>query len=42
MGEGLGVGEIGELLAMPIIETQSIHKVYPNGVHANDDIEFLS
>ena len=25
---------------MPIIETQHIHKVYPNGVHANDDISF--
>ena len=25
---------------MPIIETQSIHKTYPNGVHANDDINF--
>ena len=25
---------------MPIIETQNIHKIYPNGVHANDDINF--
>ncbi len=25
---------------MPIIETQAIHKIYPNGVHANDDINF--
>ena len=25
---------------MPIIETQSIHKIYGNGVHANDDIDF--
>ena len=25
---------------MPIIETRSIHKIYPNGVHANDDIDF--
>ena len=25
---------------MPIIETQNIHKIYPNGVHANDDISF--
>jgi len=25
---------------MPIVETRSIHKIYPNGVHANDDIDF--
>ena len=25
---------------MPIIETQNVHKIYPNGVHANDDISF--
>ena len=25
---------------MPIIETRSIHKIYGNGVHANDDINF--
>ena len=25
---------------MPIIETRSIHKIYGNGVHANDDIDF--
>ena len=25
---------------MAIIETRSIHKIYPNGVHANDDIDF--
>ena len=25
---------------MPIIETRNIHKIYPNGVHANDDINF--
>lgn len=25
---------------MPIIETRGIHKIYPNGVHANDDIDF--
>ncbi|MCY4466305.1 MAG: ABC transporter ATP-binding protein [Chloroflexi bacterium] len=25
---------------MPIIETQNVHKIYPNGVHANDDINF--
>jgi len=25
---------------MPIIETRGIHKIYPNGVHANDDINF--
>ncbi len=25
---------------MPIIETQNIHKIYDNGVHANDDIDF--
>jgi len=25
---------------MPIIETRNIHKIYPNGVHANDDIDF--
>ncbi len=25
---------------MTIIETQQIHKIYPNGVHANDDINF--
>ncbi len=25
---------------MPIVETRGIHKIYPNGVHANDDIDF--
>ena len=25
---------------MPIIETRNIHKIYGNGVHANDDISF--
>ena len=25
---------------MPIIETRGIHKIYGNGVHANDDINF--
>ncbi len=25
---------------MPIIETRNIHKIYGNGVHANDDIDF--
>ena len=25
---------------MPIIETRGIHKIYGNGVHANDDIDF--
>ena len=25
---------------MSIIETRNIHKIYPNGVHANDDINF--
>ena len=25
---------------MPIVETRGIHKIYGNGVHANDDIDF--
>ena len=28
------------VVTMPIIETQNVHKIYPNGVHANDDISF--